>query len=114
MIQPIPLNSFDALVTMDTYINSLSTLDTCAGFFAKPDWVKRPAHPVRAWEVSGHGNKATVYLFEFDEPRRVGSSLQTGYALASMPWSIPYHWFSDNFDLPLSLATSEVLGRARH
>lgn len=110
MITPIPLNSFDALVTLDTYIHSLPSLDDSHGFFAKPDWVKQPARPVQAWAVSGHGNKATVYLFEFDEPRRVGSSLQTGYALASAPWSIPYHWFGGDCDLPVALAAREVVG----
>lgn len=60
--------------------------------------------------MSGCGNKATVYLFEFTEPRAVGSALQAGYVLASSPYSIPYHWFGGDCDLPVCLAAREVIG----
>lgn len=109
MMQEIQVNRREALVALDNYIHCMSTLDDHAGFFAKPEWVKLPAEPVRAWEVSGCGSKATVYLFRFAEPRLIGSTLQTGYALATGVVCAPYHWFGGDGELAASLAAGGVV-----
>lgn len=109
MMQEIPLNPLEALLTLQTYIHSMSSLDDLHGFFTKPDWVRREARPVRAWEARGMGCKAKIYLFEFSEPRQVGRTLQTGYALASGTTCIPYHWFGgDGTDAALLAAEGAI------
>lgn len=109
MMQEIEVNPHEALTALAAYIRCMSTLDDHAGFFAKPEWVKREAEPVRAWEVSGCGSRATVYLFRFAEPRLVGSTLQIGYALATGVVCAPYHWFSGDGELAANLAAQGVV-----
>lgn len=109
MMQEITLNPREALTALQVYIRCMATLDDHAGFFAKPEWVKREAEPVRAWEVTGCGSKAVVYLFRFAEPRMVGSTLQTGYALATGVVCAPYHWFGGDGESAAELAACGVV-----
>ena len=109
MMHEIPVNQREALVALDNYIRCMSTLDDRDGFFAKPEWVKLPAQPIRAWEVTGCGSKATVYLFKFAEPRLIGQTLQTGYALATGVVCAPYHWFGGDGEIAAELAAQGVV-----